>query len=403
VVVPKKQKLGDRFRLPETKRMTTDTTSGNKRQAQTPPPTGSSTLTTGNATNNVNTGGSCTPSAKKKKPYRRTKRPAGYNDKSSITVATDTFSAIPNVYDSILAESSDLLQAAAEAQQLGRLKMASAYMLLAHARLVGLGKRFDKAKIQEHMERHSNANATSTPRKRTSEADLDSPSSTETVPKDLSKLSATVHSLSKVTVASSSSNADKLAPVIAQKQEAASVLAEMLPPDIEMDTSMMEHLARAAAELHAVRSGQAKAMPHHSLPIMLQAESSPSSLTASSSHPHVKGPSQHRLPSIWMSPTAREFLSTTGNSRGVTSAASMAGVARLWNPVDTVANDDGPNASGSWNNNAAVGLESEIASSSSSRKKPVTAAMNTVPYAVCDARVLLSGGPLSSPTTAPPK
>lgn len=389
--------------------MTTDTTSGNKRQAQTPPPTGSSTLTTGNATNNVNTGGSCTPSAKKKKPYRRTKRPAGYNDKSSITVATDTFSAIPNVYDSILAESSDLLQAAAEAQQLGRLKMASAYMLLAHARLVGLGKRFDKAKIQEHMERHSNANATSTPRKRTSEADLDSPSSTETVPKDLSKLSATVHSLSKVTVASSSSNADKLAPVIAQKQEAASVLAEMLPPDIEMDTSMMEHLARAAAELHAVRSGQAKTFHpnHHSIvPTMpqQQAESSPSSLTASSSQSsHRQLPLQHRLPSIWMSPTAREFLSTTGNSRGVTSAASMAGVARLWNPVDTVANDDGPNASGSWNNNAAVGLESEIASSSSSRKKPVTAAMNTVPYAVCDARVLLSGGPLSSPTTAPPK
>lgn len=374
--------------------MTTETTSGIKRQAQTPPPTGSSTLTT-------DKGPSTT---KKKKPYRRTKRPAGYNDKSSITVATDTFSTIPNVYDSILAESSDLLQAAAEAQQLGRLKMASAYMLLAHARLVGLGKRFDKAKIQEHMERHlpNSSSATSTPKKRTAtEADVASPSAIETLPKDPSELSATEPSLSTVAVATSAEE-DKLHPVVAPKQEAASVLAEMLPPDIEMDTSMMEHLARAAAELHAVRSGQAKAMPHHSLPIMPQAESSPSKLAASLSHPHQKGLPQHRLPSIWMSPTAREFLSTTGNSRGVTSAASMAGVARLWNPVTSVTNKDSTDgnnhpSSTTWCA-AAAGLESEI-SSSSSRKKPVTAAMNTVPYAVCDARILLSGGPLSSPTT----
>ena len=39
-----------------------------------------------------------------------------------------------------------MLRAAADAQNLGRLKMASNYLLLLHARLVGLGKKFDRAK-----------------------------------------------------------------------------------------------------------------------------------------------------------------------------------------------------------------------------------------------------------------
>lgn len=111
----------------------------------------------------------------KKRPYRRTKRPKDYNVRSTITTVTtaaanDAFlrsndnngtsnnntssessplsssssSFIMNAYDAILAESQDLMQAAAQAQQLGRLKMASAYLLLLHARLVGLGKLFDK-------------------------------------------------------------------------------------------------------------------------------------------------------------------------------------------------------------------------------------------------------------------
>ena len=48
-------------------------------------------------------------------------------------------------YDALLGEAQDLMGAAAEAQALGRLKLASSYLLLLHARLVGLGKIFDRA------------------------------------------------------------------------------------------------------------------------------------------------------------------------------------------------------------------------------------------------------------------
>jgi len=71
-------------------------------------------------------------------------RPSAAQSPSAPTPTTTTTSASLNVYDSVLAESKDLLQAAQQAQQLGRLKMASAYLLLLHARLVGLGKRFDR-------------------------------------------------------------------------------------------------------------------------------------------------------------------------------------------------------------------------------------------------------------------
>lgn len=86
----------------------------------------------------------------KRKPYRRTKRPKNYNDKSTITTCTPVAAdEQPNVYDAVLGEAEDLLRAAHDAQALGRLKMASNYLLLLHARLVGLGKKFDRAKKAE--------------------------------------------------------------------------------------------------------------------------------------------------------------------------------------------------------------------------------------------------------------
>lgn len=50
--------------------------------------------------------------------------------------------------DEVLNESDQLLRAAAEAQALGRLRNASTFLLLAHARLVGLGRRFDRSRIE---------------------------------------------------------------------------------------------------------------------------------------------------------------------------------------------------------------------------------------------------------------
>lgn len=51
--------------------------------------------------------------------------------------------------DEIINESNDLLQAAKEAQCLGRLRSSASYLLLAHARLVGLGRRFDRSRCLE--------------------------------------------------------------------------------------------------------------------------------------------------------------------------------------------------------------------------------------------------------------
>lgn len=71
------------------------------------------------------------------------------DNRSTVTTTTDTARTPVNVYHAVLGEAEDLLQAAREAQALGRLKMASAYQLLLHARLVGLGKRFDRAQVIE--------------------------------------------------------------------------------------------------------------------------------------------------------------------------------------------------------------------------------------------------------------
>lgn len=58
--------------------------------------------------------------------------------------------------DEVLNEADHLLQAAAEAQALGRLRNASTYLLLAHARLVGLGRRFDRSRIEPTATSSSN-------------------------------------------------------------------------------------------------------------------------------------------------------------------------------------------------------------------------------------------------------
>jgi len=82
----------------------------------------------------TNTATPPTVSPTKKRPYRRTKRPVNYNDKSTITVSTPAArEAQTNVYDAVLAEADDLMRAATEAQSLGRLKMASNYLLLLHS------------------------------------------------------------------------------------------------------------------------------------------------------------------------------------------------------------------------------------------------------------------------------
>lgn len=289
----------------------------------------------------------------KKRPYRRTKRPLGYNDKSSITTTTETFQPV-SAYDAVLQESQDLLQAAAEAQQLGRLKMSASYLLLLHTRLVGLGKRFDKAVA-------------------VAQRGADEQSSTLASP-GTQRLQQR-----------------------AAKEALQSFLPQQYSDTIELDTAMMEHLARAAAELHHQRTGK----PLHARKFV----SSPA--------------------------TATEFLANTANQKGVTNAATVTGVARavaaierkeaqFWHAnvsanvkaanaaaaapsqnsspaaaagsshgkddADADADDDDTEA-------AAAALKERLAPHQHHRNKPATVAMRTVPHANCDARSLLHGAP----------
>jgi hypothetical protein len=314
--------------------------------------------TTNAATSTTATTTSSSPN--KKRPYIRTKRPAGYNDKSSITTATDTLWQSPlNVYDAVLSEASDLLQAATEAQQLGRLKMASAYLLLLHARLVGLGKRFDKAYSPVSSSSLSRALGSATSAatsSRQSGGGGGGGGASPQVP-HYSHASTTTSagrcwngggggggpptgggSAPFATMDGSYNHHDNKT----------AALASLLPSHIELDTAMMEHLARAAAELHAARcsgrsqqSGGAGATtllpspmrdsgaigtsnnapaPSTSTHSTLPMQPPPLAHHHSAEHPQA---SPHKRPALH-SPNAREFLQSTANHRGVTNAATAA-------------------------------------------------------------------------------
>jgi len=161
-----------------------------------------------------------------------------------------------------------------EAQSLGRLKMASAYQLLLHTRLIGLGKRFDRAQtmaptpnrkrrgnvvdIDSALEENQNDDEDS--RLPTSRLNYDDPQpekpSAEAKDKggDSAPNSSSSSSEAPRTPAASANNSttpSKLPRALEQ-------LTSILPSNLEMDTTMMEHLARAAVELHHQRTGRKK-------------------------------------------------------------------------------------------------------------------------------------------------
>ena len=257
------------------------------------------------------TPGSNTTHQTKKRPYRRTKRPKNYCDKSTVTTVTtptrqDGTDAEygggtmnpdgTNVYDAVLGECEDLLRASTEAQRLGRLKMASAYQLLLHTRLVGLGKRFDRSammvdqqKTRQQLQQRAQQQKEQQPRK---QLDMEASSS---IPMDQTNIGALEASVSNesnsinttggesknnpltkieaaVAAAAEGASADIEAAVAAAAAEGTSPnpdgsspvpealqqLRSILPGNLEMDASMMEHLARAAVELHHQRTGRRK-------------------------------------------------------------------------------------------------------------------------------------------------
>ena len=448
----------------------------------------------------INTGSS---DSKKRRPYRRIKRSTtggggNNNDGMSVVAAeeegggvittaaaaagtttddlknpTDEPPPPPpgwNAFDNVLQESSDLSQAALEAQQLGRLKMASTYLLLLHARLVGLGKRFDKvgrshrtsAAVQQNDHHHENQHDTDRlvvdpdllenddnemtdddddddegdegsldddddddendydskeeeengsdlqyPQQSPTQAvDSASPAtwSNSTTPKrrgggghnnpnlfntpsgasttdgftsltptrsngdgslNVKAISATVtqslgeqeeqhkqHKQSPPRPAmdppafspAASTTKSKSTPdnrkVTTPKTAAAKQLASMIPSHVEMDQTMMEHLAKAAAQLHAARSGKARRQQQQQQQIQQQyvlevsgagsSNSTPSTTTAAERHADPVGQltqdstvttiTTTSLPSSTTAPTTKN--PTTGNPSGTTTQAS---------------------------------------------------------------------------------
>ena len=169
-------------------------------------------------------------------------------EKSTITTVASSVKQM-NVFDAVLAEASDLAQAASEAQHLGRFKMASSYLLLLHARLVGLGKRFDKAERPKGMSGGDQQHASTSSKLATNKKNEKMDESTDIF----------ASPQKKSTASSAAKDAAKNASTKLLTPNTAKTLSQMLPDDIELDQAMMEHLAKAAAELHAARCcGNAK-------------------------------------------------------------------------------------------------------------------------------------------------
>jgi hypothetical protein len=235
-----------------------------------PPPSSTSSFQTGNA--HGPTSGQKRPSqsqatettsnTKKKRPYRRTKRPAGYNDRSTITTVTkkDSASSISiDAYDAMVAECEDLLNASLEAQQLGRLKMASAYQLLLHTRLVGLGKQFDRSAMKQANLPITTCLTRSKPQEPSTNS-IAARHSEESNTKEETQTKVLVAQPSSATASRPNDDHSK-----ASQNATDRLVSTFLEPsssrahqDAIMDATMMEHLARTAAELHHQRTGRKK-------------------------------------------------------------------------------------------------------------------------------------------------
>jgi len=203
------------------------------------------------------------PAVQKQEPMRTPQKTSSCKKKKDPPKSQDVINTTPtltsspsDIYDAMMGEISDLLQAAQEAQALGRIKMASTYQLLAHTRLVGLGKRFDGFLVHgNHGLLSSNNSSSNNIHNINNNINSNKAAAAGTHPtaerslffsgnQNNNKMNAnagTVTPLSKSTV---------------DMREAHATLAKILPLEVDLDNTMMEHLARAAMELHNKRTGK---------------------------------------------------------------------------------------------------------------------------------------------------
>lgn len=157
------------------------------------------------------------------------------------------------MYESVLEESEDLCKAASEAQALGRLDKASSYLLLLHARLMGLGKLLDKSLLLRQGASSSLASDA------TQEV---SPRPPQVSPKtDESKTLPLGNNSGDPTINTHNTSVPHSTPGISQShQQSANIVAvqqlflQMLPRHIQLDQPLLQHLVQAATEFQQKRS-----------------------------------------------------------------------------------------------------------------------------------------------------
>lgn len=179
--------------------------------------------------------------------------------------------------DEVLNEADHLLQAAAEAQALGRLRNASTYLLLAHARLVGLGRRFDRSRIEPMTTSSSNVDDTNEEKnseggdagksdngggKRKSKAGDSGGGNSDSAMAPLIQLGTDQSNMSLTTLPNSSNNtaAGNKSTNSNNNNSNEPMLFPQTLHQMPDGVAYVEHLARAAMELHHKRTG--KGMQH---------------------------------------------------------------------------------------------------------------------------------------------
>lgn len=227
--------------------------------------------------------GGTSSSATSKLSVRGGASPAGRGCLGPSKTTAGTIPAMSNAYTSILGEARDLLDAAHQAQQLGRLRQAASYQLLLHARLVGLGRRFDRA-CAEAVRRglpvpqaalcgnvgeggveggEVGANKVRSKKKMTLTDEIEEEATDvgegKGAKRDRSEGKQQDDGGNKAAGLGGdrrSGAPDGPAHAGTLATEVAPHLAAVLPPNVEIDSDMMEHLARAAMELHNQRTGR---------------------------------------------------------------------------------------------------------------------------------------------------
>ena len=250
--------------------------------------------------------------------------------------------------------------------------MASAHQLLLHTRLVGLGKRFDRASVipPTRSRKGDEEDEDDDYNEGDEEEEYGQSDEESEYPTPVARGGRIM--MDDSNAAAKPGSVQGLAPVLEK-------LSEILPSNLEMDTSMMEHLARAAVELHHQRTGRKKSAEGLlASPMVGMIGSSPAA-----------GGRKKENAKIGWSPEEQNIVERATSAKKSPSAIAMLLKNKTEAQVTTYLKNQAKISERS------EALEDDLGSPSKKRggrgRKPPTTAMNTVPDANLDAKSLLKG------------